>query len=160
MPDLGTWANIAEVASLAAIVIAGAFAVYQLRADRIARQDAAAFAIVQNFMENLAFIEAFRFLVKLPEGWHEKPVNKATQEHIDRVHMTLETIGFAVYRGVVRIDDIEQLMGGVTRQLWRILAPFAEKERIRSPRWYEWSEWLVQSLDGTASKGGPRGVPS
>jgi hypothetical protein len=154
VPDLETWANLAEISSLAAIVIAASFAVYQLRADRRVRQDAAAFAVIQNFMDDVTFLEAARFLMNQPPDWHERPLSKEAQGHVDRVFMTMETIGFAVYRGVVRTEDVESFMGGIARQMWKAVEPLANKERVAFPRWYEWTEWLAARLEDARPGGG------
>ena len=155
--DLDRLANLAEIASLLAILVAGAFALIQLRADRKARKESAAFAIMQRFMDDNDFIEAVHFLLQTDPGWHEH-LSAEAQRHVDKVYMTLEIVGFAAYRGVVDLRDVEALMGGVSRQVWAVLEPIAEAERAVHPRGYEWTRWLVTSLEKARPGGADRPI--
>ena len=59
-----------------------------------------------------------------------------------------ETLGLLVYRRVVSIDFVEELMGLGVVMMWLRLAPFVENQRriIGSPAAFEWFQWLAERL--------------
>jgi len=59
---------------------------------------------------------------------------------------TYETIGLLVFRRLAPLDLVRQQVGGVTRVLWRKLAPWMQEHRIASgnPHFVEWWQWLVE----------------
>jgi hypothetical protein len=88
---------------------------------------------------------------KLPEG--------AKAEHIERMGPEmeravfefggrLETIGYMVFRHIVRLESVDDLIGGVTLVFWSRAKAWGERERERTgnPKFLEWCEWLANRI--------------
>ena len=59
-----------------------------------------------------------------------------------------ETLGYLVYRGIMPIELVEELVGGVGVHLWNRLRPWAESIRAEQgqPLLLEWFQWLAERL--------------
>lgn len=65
-----------------------------------------------------------------------------------RVGMKFETIGFLVYKGVVPIDAMEDLVGGAALSIWSVLHQWVSetRERRNHPTFMEWYQWLINQV--------------
>lgn len=143
---------------LAIIQVIGIFAVLygivigikQLKLDRQQRRDLAVMECARSF-EDSEFTEAYRLLAELEPGLSNEEI-LALGDHYEaaiiRVGMKFETIGLLVYKDVVPIDAIEDLVGGVALLLWDILYKFINEAREKGhhPTYFEWFHWLVDRL--------------
>jgi hypothetical protein len=60
----------------------------------------------------------------------------------------LEALGYLVYRRVVPMQSVKELMGGMIATWWARIKPLAERERESSgnPRMFEWAQWLAERV--------------
>jgi hypothetical protein len=60
----------------------------------------------------------------------------------------MEVIGYLVYRRVLPLRAVEELMGGMLTFWWARIKPFAEldRERMQNPRMFEWAQWLAERV--------------
>lgn len=70
-----------------------------------------------------------------------------------------ETFGYLVYRGIMPIDMVEELVGGVGVHLWYRIKPWitALREQQGQPLIHEWWQWLAERLE---ERGRPTAVPA
>lgn len=64
------------------------------------------------------------------------------------VGIRLETLGYQVFRNMVPLDVVDDLIGGIARVSWDRLAPWIRALRIQSGNEmaYEWFQWLAERL--------------
>jgi len=62
--------------------------------------------------------------------------------------MKYESIGLLVYKGVVPLSIVAELVGGVAITFWNRLSPWVESMRKEqsAPFLFEWFQWLVERL--------------
>ena len=60
----------------------------------------------------------------------------------------LEALGYLVYRHVLPLRSVEELMGGMITPQWVRLKPVAERDRVvtGNPRMFEWAQWLAERV--------------
>lgn len=63
--------------------------------------------------------------------------------------MKFETIGLLVYKGVVPIDAMEDLVGGAALTIWEVLKKWIVETRTERshPTFMEWYQWLIDRLN-------------
>jgi len=147
---LQTLADFADLIGGVAVLGGVIFAVWQIRQYRQQRRDAAAIEIVRSLLSR-EFIEAFRFLTRVPDGVSLKALREMGQEYEDAAIMIGamgETIGFSVYQGVLPIEIVREQAGGLMLTMWRKLSVWAEQVREEQSyeRWVEWWQWLADRL--------------
>jgi hypothetical protein len=150
MRDLATLANLAEI--LGAIIVVGGvvFAVIQIRLFRRQRLEAAAVEVIRSW-QSPEFTRAFTVIQKLPDGISGAKL-RAHCPDCESMAMTIgntfESFGVMVYRRIVPLAVIEELLGGATVVLWRKLAAWVEELRKEQSREtvYEWFQWLAERL--------------
>jgi len=101
--------------------------------------------------EDKEFTEAYRLLTTLKPEQTKEEINALSDEYevaALRAEMKFETIGLLVYKGVVPIDAMEDLVGDVALPIWNLLEKWVSETRIdRShPTFWEWYRWLVDRL--------------
>ena len=147
---LETAANIAEL--IGGIVVLGglAFAIVQLAQLRRQRRDLAAIELARSF-SNPTFAGALQRVLALQPGLtvHElEQLDDESREAMMLLSLTFESVGIMVYRRIVDIDIVWDLMGGVVLSTWERLRPWAMLQRELSGRekFDEWIEWLDDVL--------------
>jgi hypothetical protein len=143
-------ANIAEL--IGGIVVLGglAFAIVQLAQLRRQRRDLAAIELARSF-SNPAFAGALQRVLALQPGLtvHElEQLDDESRQAMMLLSLTFESVGIMVYRRIVDIDIVWDLMGGVVLTTWERLRPWAMLQRELSGRekFDEWIEWLDGEL--------------
>jgi len=60
----------------------------------------------------------------------------------------LEALGYLVYRHVVSLRSVEELLGGMITLWWTRIKPLAERDRekTQNPRMFEWAQWLAERV--------------
>jgi hypothetical protein len=53
-----------------------------------------------------------------------------------------------LYRRIVSLQSVEELMGGMIALWWSRIQPYAQfdRERTGNPRTYEWVQWLAERV--------------
>jgi hypothetical protein len=65
-----------------------------------------------------------------------------------RVGWKFETVGVLIYKRVVPMDAMADLVGGFSLKMWSILGVWAQEMRQNEnqPEFFEWYQWLVERL--------------
>lgn len=155
MRDLTTLANLAEI--LGAIIVIGGvvFAVIQIRLFRRQRLEAAAIEVIRSW-QSPEFTRAFTVIQKLPDGISGAKLRSHCpdcESMAMTVGNTFESFGVMVYRRIVPLAVVDELLGGATLVLWRKLAAWVDELRKEQSREtvYEWFQWLAERLQEQAS---------
>jgi hypothetical protein len=142
MEGLGTLANLAEI--LGAIVVIGGvvFAVIQIRQFRRQRLEVAAIELIRSW-QSPEFTRALTVIEHLPDGISAAKLRAHSSECESMAKMignTLESTGVMVYRRILPLALVDELMGGSVVILWRKLAAWIEESRKEqsSENYYEW----------------------
>jgi hypothetical protein len=63
--------------------------------------------------------------------------------------MTFESIGVMVFRGIVPLEMVNELLGGVCVESWARLSQYTQDFRVENDRktMSEWFQWLAERLD-------------
>lgn len=150
MPNLDTLANYAEILGVLSVVAGIVFAIVQLRQFRKQRTELSAVELIRAW-QTPEFTKALRALQLLPDNAHPDSLSEHDPELENMaflVGMFFEGVGVMVYRNLIPLEIVNDLMGGVTRVVWTKLSVWVEEWRAeRNPRAYEWWEWLNQRLD-------------
>ena len=148
--DLVTIANIARIVSSVVVISGIIFGIIQIRQYQQQRQDVAAVQLVNSF-QSPDFNKSLRKVWSLPDAasWQElQELGNEWEAAAFQVGMTLETMGVLVYRRIVPLAILDELMGDAILVLWRKLQPWVEHLRIEQKRdsAYEWFQRLAERL--------------
>lgn len=150
MMDLNTLANLAEVFGALVVVGSVGFAFVQLAQFRRQRADMAAVELARSF-QSPEFTRAVRIVVSMPDGVgaEEVTANPEWEDAAMMVSLTLESVGIMVHRGIVSIDMVWELMGGLVLAAWEKMEPWARYQREVQGRekFDEWIQWLSEQLE-------------
>ena len=151
--DLTTLAELARIVGSIAVISGIIFGVIQIRHYRQQRRDIAAVQIVNSF-QIPEFNKALRKFWSLPDGTSIQEIPKLGddwEEAAFQIGMTLETMGVLVFRKIVPLPILDELMGDAILILWRKLRPWVENLRTEQNRdsAYEWFEWLADRMAET-----------
>jgi hypothetical protein len=148
--ELSTLADLAEV--FGAFVVLGGlgFAVVQMLHYRQQRRETAAFELLRSF-QNPEFSRSLRAVLALPRGVCKSDLGgrgSLEQDAIMVVVLTFECIGVMVFRGIVPLEMVDELLGGVCVESWLRLSQFMRDSRAESERdtMSEWFQWLAERL--------------
>ena len=148
MPD--PLANLAQVLGALAVLTAIVFGLAQIRQFRQQRRDALAVELMRS-IQDAEFTRSLRVLLTLPDPTSPAEF-RARGEQVEDAAWALcakyETLGYLVYRGIMPIELVEELVGGVGMHLWNRLRPWAESIRAEQgqPLLLEWFQWLAERL--------------
>jgi hypothetical protein len=148
--DLVTIVNIAKIVGSVVVISGVVFGVIQVRHYQQQRHDVAAVQLVNSF-QSPEFNKSLRNVWSLPDAttWQElQACGNGWQEAAFQVGMTMETMGVLVYRRIVPLAILDELMGDAIVVLWRKLQPWVKHLRTDQKRdsAYEWFQWLAERL--------------
>jgi len=145
--DLGTVAN---VATAAAVIIGLVFGMFEVVRARREREERAAFEVV-HAMLTPEWIRSAVLVLSAPDAKavEDLQANPKLFEAAQSVAIILETLGYSVYKRLVPLPVVDELMGGIVRIAWRKLQRYVEHERSHSgsQKTWEWFQWLAERLD-------------
>jgi hypothetical protein len=158
---LQTLANVAQVLGAVAVLAAIIFGVAQIRQFRQQRRDALAVELMRS-IQDTEFTRSLRVMLTLPIGATAEDVQSRGAEFEDyawAIAAKYETLGYLVYRGIMPIELVEELVGGVGVHLWQRLRPWAltVREQQNQPLLLEWYQWLAERLE---ERDRPAAVPA
>ena len=144
-------ANLAEIFGAFVVVGGLGFGVIQLQHYRQQRRETAAIELLRSF-HNPEFSRSLRAVLALPKGVRKCDVGERRAEEqnaIMVVVLTFESIGVMVFRGIVPLEMVNQLLGGVCVESWARLNRYMEDSRAASDRktMGEWFQWLAMKLE-------------
>jgi hypothetical protein len=72
------------------------------------------------------------------------------------VVLTFESIGVMVFRGIVPLEMVDELLGGVCVESWGRLKNYTAESRVGSDRktMSEWFQWLAERLEDQHARNG------
>jgi hypothetical protein len=148
--DLITIVHIARIVGSVVVISGVIFGIIQIRQYQQQRQDVAAVQLVNSF-QSPDFNNSLRKVWSLPDAadWQELQARGEEWEAAAfQVGMTLETMGVLVYRRIVPLSILDELMGDAILVLWRKLQPWVAHLRTEQKRdsAYEWFQWLAERL--------------
>ncbi len=149
--DLSVLANLAEI--FGAIIVLGGlgFAVIQMQHYRQQRRETAAIELLRSF-QNPEFSRSLRVVLGLPKEVRKENLGECSdgaQDAIMVVVLTFESIGVMVFRNIVPLEMVNELLGGVCVESWTRLDRYMQDSRAESDRKTigEWFQWLAERLD-------------
>jgi len=106
---------------------------------------------VRSFQDS-EFTAAFRIIHSLSEDMPASEFLAKGSDHIEAallIGIKYETMGLLVFRGVVPMDAVQELIGGVAITLWKRLRPWvlSIREGQSDELFLEWYQWLVERLE-------------
>lgn len=157
--DLNTIAN---VSTASAVVVAVVFGVVQARDARRKRAE----MLIQEALHMAQaehVVEAIQRALDLPELKTNAQFDALPHESKQAVWTAgyaLESLGWMVYRRMLPLHDVDQLMGGSVRQLWHKLRPLMVQRRKIPGRQnaLEWLQWLAEQMEKNPAPGKDRGA--
>jgi len=158
---LQTLANLAQVIGVVAVLAAIGFGVAQIRQYRQQRRDAVAVELMRS-IQDTEFTRSLRLMLTLPTGSTAAEI-RARGEGFEDAAFALsakyETLGHLVYRGIMPLDMVEELVGGVGVHVWGRLKPWAAALRVEQnqPLLLEWYQWLAEHME---RRGRPQEAPA
>ena len=143
-------ASLVEIIGIIAIVLGLWLGLLQLKMHRKQQRDLAIMECARSF-EDREFTEAYRLITELEDGVSLKQIKSLGiiyEEAALRVGMKFETIGLLVYKGVVPMDAMQDLVGDAAITIWKVLEKYTEETRIKRSHstFWEWYQWLVDRL--------------
>jgi hypothetical protein len=150
LTDLNTLANLARIIGTIAVITGIIFGLIQIRYYQQQRRTVAAVQLVNSF-QNPDFTRALRKIWLLPDDTSISEIRELGDDWEDaafQIGMTLETLGVLVYRRIVPLQILDELMGDAILILWAKLRPWVEHLRTEQDRdsAYEWFQWLADRL--------------
>jgi hypothetical protein len=143
--------DLLNIASTLALIAALVFAALQVRVANRGRAEQAALTIVEA-IQNEGWSHSLSVIIHLPDAITPEEIDQrgpACTKAIEDYGIRIETVGYMVFRGIVSIDTIEQLLGGAITSFWARVRPWVERDRKRSAshRQFEWVQWLAERLE-------------
>lgn len=147
LPDLGTLANLG---TMVAVVVAVVFGIAQVRQNQQRRRDQAASEMLRAALTP-QFVAALDRIASLPDHAPLATIGSKDEGMMAAVRLiayTYESLGWMVYRRILELHAVDELMGGTPRLAWRKLDHVIQEQRkASSPNYGEWFEWLVIQLE-------------
>ncbi len=142
--------QVAQIVAPIAVAAGVVLGIAQLRVFQRQRREVAAVELVHSF-RNPEFNRALRLVWTLPEGCSAEDLLARGPEYEDAAVLlgtTLEAVGVLVFRRVVPIEIVDDLMGDATIGFWARLNDWVLRRRKEQGResFYEWFQWLVERL--------------
>jgi hypothetical protein len=148
--DIATALNII---STLAIVGALIFAALQVREVNTARREQASVSMIL-----ATHFFSVDLISQLPANATVGDIERSSTEMhraLFEFGVRLETIAYMVYQRMVRLETVDDLMGGVTLVYWSRAKAWTESERQRTenPKLFEWCQWLATQIAKRRAKG-------
>lgn len=144
-------ANVLSIASTLALIGALIFAGLQVRVANRMRAEQAALAII-HAVQNEGWTHSLSVIIHMPDNLTPEQIDALgphAAQAIEDYGVRVETVGYMVFRGIVAIETVEELLGGAITLFWARVKRWVERDRKRSmsPRQYEWVQWLAERLE-------------
>ena len=151
------FASLLNIVSTLSIVGALLFAGMQVKAANLARRDLASVTVIQTTQSEI-WTDALLTLSDVPENATEQDIAQSDEKvrrALFELAIRLETIGYLVYIRTVKIETVDDLMGGVVLMFWSRAKRWAVAERLRTgnPKMHEWCEWIAGQIANRHASG-------
>jgi hypothetical protein len=147
---------VANFATTIAVLVATLFGLLEIRKARHERAERAAFAVINTVMSPI-WIKSLQTVLTMPASMSVEDIQKDPKmvAAIHSIAFLMEAIGYAVFRRLIPLSTVDELIGGATLLAWRQTRAYAQAERDRSgsEKVFEWFQWLSEQLarEGTAT---------
>ena len=143
-------ASVVEIIGILAIIFGIVFGILQLKQNQKQSRDMAILELARSF-EEPEFTEAYTLVTSLEDGISDKDLQAKGPEYVAaamRVGWKFETVGVLIYKRVVPMDAMADLVGGFSLKMWSILGQWAQdmRQKNNKPEFFEWYQWLVERL--------------
>ena len=132
-----------------AIIIGIIVAIVQVMQMKKQRKELAAIEFI-NTWQTPEFAKAVNKLQYLPDSVSTKQIRNKSKEmenHAFFVAGFFESTGVLVYRKIIPLAVVDDLIGGVIQVIWKKLEPWImEWREERNPKFAEWFEWLKNEI--------------
>lgn len=146
MPDLQTWANLAEIVGGAAVVGGVLYAAIQIHQQKAQRTQTAVLQMFQSFQDD-TFGRAVRLVVSLPDDADPRAISKDKdmEEAAIRVASAYAAVGYALELGALPAKAAASWDTGLPQLVWRKLRRWVHAGRKRGglPTLYRNFEWAA-----------------
>lgn len=144
-------AEILNIASTLTLIGALIFAGLQVRVANRMRAEQAALSIIQA-VQSEGWTHSLGVIIHMPDNLTAAQIDALglqTAQAIEDYGVRIETVGYMVFRGIVAIETVEELLGGAITLFWARVKPWVERDRTcsASARQYEWVQWLAERLE-------------
>ena len=144
------FATILNLVSTIAIVGALIFTALQVRQGNRSQRDQAAMAMMKAIMRD-TLTRSLEILAGLPADAQAADIERSGPDAgraLLEFGVGLESIGYMAFRGMVSLETVDDLNGGLVLMYWSRAKVWAEHERTRTgnPRFFEWCEWLADRI--------------
>jgi hypothetical protein len=145
--DLSSTLNLISTIAIVAALI---FTALQVRQANLKRSDQAAVTLVQT-LQSERWTRALDLVSKLPENAKLSDIEQMGPEMGNALFdlaVRLETIGYMVFHRIVKLDAVNDLLGGATLVFWSRAKAWADHKRAQTanPNFAEWCEWLASRI--------------
>jgi len=143
--------DILNLFSTLALIGALVFAALQLRVSNRMRAEQAALAILKA-VQSEGWSHSLSVIIHLPDNLTATQIDERgpqCAQAIEDYGERIETVGYMVFRGIVAIETVEQLLGSAITLFWARAQEWVERDRQRSGsrRQFEWAQWLAERLE-------------
>ena len=138
-----------SVLSTLALVGALIFAGLQVRSANRAREEQNAVKLIDAALSTVLAHPESVFSSLSPRAEDVDAYLPEVARMLQETGFRLEVLGYLVYRHVLPVQSVEELMGGMITLWWARLKPLAERDRetTQNPRMYEWAQWLAERIE-------------
>lgn len=142
----GTIASLVTATAATVAVVRGAIEIRRIRKER---RERAAFETL-HATQTPDYIRSIMLVFALPVGAGPEAIEGRPEQRaaVDAVCIIFEALGYAVFRRLVPLEVVDDLVGGAVRVSWSKLAPYADRCRSQSGsrKTWEWFQWLAEQL--------------
>ncbi|MFO1533624.1 MAG: hypothetical protein ABR562_08045 [Thermoplasmatota archaeon] len=153
--DFTTLNAVANVLTVAVLLLGLLFGVVQLNHLQRRRRDAIALEAVR-IMQDEATAKAVQCVLGLPDSVSQDQLvvrGPDVESCVSLVEYNFDTLGWMVHRRMIPLRDLDDLMGGAVRAVWRRVHVLAEERRhvTGQSNHFEWTQWLAEQLEAHPS---------
>ena len=141
-------ATLLNVFSTLALVGALIFAGLQVRSANRAREEQNAVKLIEAALSTVLSLPPSFFAELSTTTEDVTGYSPDVIRSLEETGFRLEALGYLVYRRVLSLRSVEELMGGMIMLWWARIKPLAEHDRqtTQNPRMFEWVQWLAERV--------------
>lgn len=145
------FANALNLVSTVTLIGALIFTGLQVRAANRARRDQAAVTVIQTALSENS-VRILELFSEIPEGASTAVIDNLdaeTRRQVIQFGLRLEVMGYMVFHGLVDVQTVNDLAGGVVLSFWSRMKNWSEerRKRTRHDEFLEWCEWLATQIE-------------
>ena len=144
------FANALNLVSTVTLIGALVFTGLQVRAANRARRDQAAVTVIQTALSENS-VRILELFSEIPEGASAAVIDNLdaeTRRQVIQFGLRLEVMGYMVFHGLVDVQTVNDLAGGVVLSFWSRMKNWSVERRKRTghDEFLEWCEWLATQI--------------